>query len=110
MAIDEIHVNDIGTTFRATIYEKQASGTTAVLDISGINTTTGRQFVFQQPSGSTTTQTATFLTSGTDGTLVFTSTTGFLSSSGEWRLQCVISVGSNTFHTDVYKFTVHENI
>lgn len=102
MSADEIHVGDVGTVFTATLKD---SGT--ALDISGATT---KYFLLNQPGGTTTTVTANFVTSGTDGALDFTSTAAHFDQTGRFKLQAYITDGTNTYHTDVYEFTVHPNL
>lgn len=106
MSANEIHIGDVGTEFVATI---KNSGTT--VDVSGANTTTSRRFLFKKPTGSTTSQTASFVTDGTDGQVAFTTTSGFLDTAGDWRLQAKIILNSaTTNYSSIYEFRVYKNL
>lgn len=106
MAADEIHVGDVGTELRATIYD----GSTTV-DISGANTTTARLFYLKNSAGTVSTLTASFLSgSGTAGGLVFTSTSSTFDTSGSYELQARVTISGKTFSSDIYKFTVFPNL
>lgn len=105
MAADEVHKDDIGTIFRATIKD----GSTAV-DVSSATTL---QFFFRKPDASLTvdTQTAVLTGDGTDGIIEYISTSGDLDTIGTWQLQAKIVLDvNNQFKTDWHKFEVHENI
>lgn len=104
---DEIHVGDIGTTIRATILDSSTA-----VDLSS-STFTAISFVFKEPGGTSTTQTATgFGASGTDGVVDFTvSSTTFFSTAGAWEVQAIIGIASTTtWHSDIKKFIVHKNL
>jgi len=102
MAANEVHRGDVGTVFVATI--KQGSN---VIDISAATTT---QLLFEKPDGSVLTKTATLTTDGTDGKLQYTTQSGDLDMSGQWRLQAYLVLGTWTGKTDVHVFQVHTNI
>jgi len=103
MAINEIHVGDIGLQFRVTIKDENG----AVKDISY---TTTRQFIFKKPDGTTVTKTALFLTDGEDGILYYNTVDGDLNLEGRWTLQVrLVGTGSDK-KTDVARFRVHDNL
>ena len=102
MAADEIHQGDIGTTFRATI-QQDAS----VIDISGASTL---QMIFEKPSGSTMTKTATLYSDGTDGKMQYATVSGDLDETGSWRVQAYIALDTWQGKTDMYTFEVHPNL
>lgn len=97
----EIHVQDIGTVFRATFVEDSA------INISSAST---KQFIFKKPSGTLLTVNGSFYTDGTDGILQYTTVSGDLNESGIWKLQGYVVIGSNQHHSDIYTFTVHANL
>lgn len=103
---DEIHVGDVGTTFRATIKDSSTA-----VDLSSL-TFTSILFFFQNPDGTVSTQTATsFSGSGTSGVVDFTVTTAtIINTSGSWKLQAKVSTGSNIWYSDVYRFDVFSNL
>jgi len=103
MADDEIHVGDKGLELRATI---KNSGT--AVDISAA---TVKLFLFRKPDATVATNTASFLTAGTDGVLYFTTpTTTTLDQAGKWQLQSRVEFSGNVFHSDWYEFKVHKNL
>lgn len=103
MSADEIHVGDVGTVMQATIKDNGAA-----LDISGFTT---KLFFLRQPTGSITTITASFIGgSGTSGVIGFTSTASHFERSGPFKLQAYLSNGTSTWRSDVYEFTVFENV
>lgn len=106
MASGEIHKSDVGTTIRGDI---QDSGT--AVDLSS-STFTSIFFVFLPPGGSANTQTATALDgSGTSGIAYYTvSSNTLFNTSGMWQVQAIVTVGSNTWYSDIKKFIVYENL
>ena len=46
--VEEAHVNDIGTTFRVTVYDTTSTGSLTVADIS---TATTKQIILRDPNG-----------------------------------------------------------
>lgn len=105
MSVNEIHVGDC-TVFKPTIYDGSS-----VVDISSA-TTTSLLLFFKKPGGSVTTQTASFVTTGSDGALKFTASASLLDSDGLWQLQAKVTLGTTTsvFYSDVYKFQVYPNL
>jgi hypothetical protein len=99
---NEIHQNDIGTTFRATLYND-----TTLLDISNA---TARTLVFKKPDGTILNATATFYTDGTDGIIQYIAASGDVNQSGEWFIQADISISGSVFHSDIQRFTVYRNL
>ena len=102
MAADEIHENDVGTLFKATIKDCPND-----LDISSAST---KQLKFKKPGGDILVKAGTFFTDGTDGILTYTSVSGDLDECGRWRLQAFLVLGSSSYHSDVAKFRVFPNV
>ena len=101
MPLNEIHVGD-STEFRITIYDN-----TSTVDLSTASTTS--HLVLKKPGGTNATQTISFFSS-TSGVIAFTATTATFDVAGEWQAQAVLVMSNGTFHSDVYKFTVHSNL
>lgn len=104
---EQSHVNDIGTIFRVTVYDKTSTGGTSVADIS---TATSKTFYFRTPSGSTISRSAVFTTDGSDGKIEYATVDGDLSAPGNWELQAKIVSPDGSFNTDVGNFRVYENL
>ena len=102
----QVHLNDIGTIFRATINDC-VSGQQQVLDVSGATTL---QLIFKAPSGNTKTKTAVFTTDGTNGQVEYTTVSGDIDETGVWKIQAYIVLPSGSWRSDIGKFTVHENL
>jgi hypothetical protein len=103
LSANEIHVGDVGTVFQATIRDQ--SGT--AVDISGATT---KLFLLKQAGGSVTTITAAFVTSGTDGSIKFTSTAAHFDTQGKFKLQAYVTNGTTVWRTDIYEFSVSANL
>jgi len=103
---DEVHLNDIGTIFRATINDC-VDGVQSVLDISSATT---KELVFKTPLGILKTKTASFTTDGTDGQIEWTTINGDLDEIGEWKLQAYIVLPSGSWRSDIGCFIVNENL
>jgi hypothetical protein len=98
----EIHVNDIGTRFLATIKDCDT-----IVNVSGapyIN------FTFKKPDDSLISRSATIYTNGADGKIYYDTVSGDLDQAGLYKLQGQVSLASGTFYTDIYNFTVHCNL
>jgi hypothetical protein len=108
MAAKEIHVGDKGNIFQITFRDD-----TSTVDLSGLATSTSRTVTFRKPDGSITSGALYFPTtwSGTSGVLWFTvPTTTFFDAAGEWKMQGTITFTASSYHSDIYTFTVHENL
>lgn len=102
MAVDEIHYGDVGTVLTFTVYEG-----TNIRDISGAST---KQVKFRKPSGAVATETAEFVTDGTDGKVKYTTVADDLNETGQWKAQVKIITASTTNHSDTTLFYVYPNI
>jgi hypothetical protein len=103
MSQDEIHVGDKGTAFNVTLYD----GTTAV----DISLATSKVFVFEKPSGTKMSVTATVSGTGSLGTMTWSvPTTTTIDEDGEWRLQAKVGFSDSSYHTDITRFTVYPNL
>ena len=103
MAANEIHLNDYGTIFRATILD----GST-VVDIS---TAANKQFIFNPPATEINfAVSGVLVTDGTDGQIQYTTVSGDLNVAGNWCVQAAVTFPTSHWNTDIFKFKVHENI
>ena len=98
----EIHVNDIGTRFLATI---QDNGT--VVDISNASQI---QVIFRRPSDEVFYRVGSLLNSGIDGKVYYDTVAGDLVDVGMHKLQAKVYLPSGTYYTDIYSFQVHCNL
>jgi hypothetical protein len=98
----EIHAFDTGTNFDITVYENGA-----VMDVSAAST---KQFVFRKTDLTIVVKDAAFITDGKDGKLRYTTLAGDLDQKGVWRLQIHLTFPTGQWHSNIQKFTVHENI
>lgn len=99
----EVHVGDIGTAFRTTIYD-QSSG---IVDIS---TADSKYLIFKKPNGTVVQESASFLTDGTDGIIQYVSVSGFIDQPAVWQLQGYVTFPGGSWKTDIYEFRVFKNL
>ena len=102
MAVDEIHLNDIGTVFTVTLKDG-----TSIVDIS---TATTKIIIFGKPDGTSVSQTGTFTSDGIDGKVYYTTVANDLNQCGWWKIQAYIINSSGTWKADIGNFEVHGNI
>ena len=102
MAVDEIHVNDIGTVLVSTIKDG-----TSIVDISG---DTIKQIILGKPDGTSLTKSGVFTTDGTDGKLQYTTVSGDLNLKGVWKIQGFIITSGGSWGSSTGLFEVHSNI
>ena len=100
----QIHVGDIGTSFKLTINDEDG----VALDVS---TATTRRILFTKPDATVLTKTASLVNSGTDGMIKYVSQSGDLSIAGLWQIQAYISFsGVTEMYSNVANFRVHNNL
>jgi len=104
----EIHVNDVGTSFEATVLDENG-------DIVDLSTATVLQICFQRQEDDedepeTFTHDAALVTDGTDGKMYYVTQEGDLDSPGRWRVQGYVEVDGAKIHSDISKFKVHANL
>jgi hypothetical protein len=99
----EIHVDDVGTVFKATI--KDEDGT--VLDVSGASSI---KMVFHPPDGQNFAVDASFFTNGQDGIVKYTTIANDIDQPGIWEVQGFTYIGTSVFHSDIHKFNVYPNL
>ena len=102
MSDNEIHKNDVGTVFVATIMDAAA--------VINISTATTKQLLFRKPNGTVLTKAGAFTTDGSDGKLQYTTIAGDLSDVGGWSLQAKLIFPAGTWYSDVHRFEVHKNV
>ncbi len=100
--VREIHVEDIGTSFRVTVYDSEV-----VVDISSA---TSMLLNFYKPDKSTVSQVAVHYTDGTDGVLEYITTSNDLDMAGNWKIQAVVTLPTGTWSSDITKFKVYANL
>ena len=98
----EIHVNDVGTKFLATIKDDGV-----VVDISSASSITMK---FRKPDDEVVSRTGTLDSDGTDGKVYYTTVFGDLDEAGHYKLQAVVNLPTGTYYTDIYSFRVHCNL
>jgi len=70
------------------------------------------QMIFEDPTGTSTTKTASLNTTGTDGKIKYVSEAGLIDVVGTWRLQGYVEFGSGTskYYSAVTEFMVYDNL
>lgn len=99
-----IHVNNIGTSFRATAQDQ---------DGNIVPVTTGDELLilFQKPDGSALVRSAAVVSGlGPSGQFEYISVSGDLDQAGSWKLQGFVSQSGGQWYTDEVKFKVLPNI
>tara|TARA_R110000744_G_scaffold189520_1_gene308629 strand:- start:875 stop:1186 length:312 start_codon:yes stop_codon:yes gene_type:complete len=102
MASNEIHVNDIGTTFQLTFKDDGS-----VVDISAASTVT---IILQGSDDQSLSKTGVLVGDGTDGKAKYITVSGDLDMPGTWKLQGKLVFASTTYYSDVHTFMVHKNL
>lgn len=98
----EIHVNDVGTRFLATIKDDGV-----VVDIS---TALSITMIFKKPDDEIVNKNGTLYTNGTDGKVYYDTIIGDLDEAGQYKLQAKVVLTNGTYYTDIYTFQVHCNL
>jgi|TARA_B100001564_G_C20560376_1_gene633460 uncharacterized protein YbcV (DUF1398 family) len=98
----QIHVNDVGTKFLATIKDDGV-----VVDISSAISIT---MMFKKPDDEVVEKSGTLDSSGTDGKVYYTTIAGDLDEAGLYKLQAKVVLSTGTYYTDIYSFKVHCNL
>ncbi len=99
---DKIYLDDIGTVLELTI---TADG--VAVDVSGASV---KNIIFEKPDRTSITRTASFTTDGTNGKIDYATIADDLDQYGEWSIQGFITLPSGSWHTDVGKFQVYDNL
>ena len=102
MAAEEVHLNDIGTSFEITIKEDGV-----VVDVSGASL---KEIHFKKADGETVKQTAAFKTDGVDGVIKYVSVDGDINVKGDWEIQGKVTIAGGTYSSEIGKFEVFRNI
>jgi hypothetical protein len=98
----EIHVDDVGSVFKVTIYD----GAT-VVDLSGA---TSIVLTFKKPNKALVRKTATNFTDGKDGVVKYTTVAGDLDIAGNWKLQAEVLFTSGHWWSNIVEFPVYPNL
>lgn len=98
----EIHVNDIGTQFIVTVKDDGA-----VVDISSA---TSLVIIFKKPDQTTSNKTATLYTDGTDGKMTYSTVSGDLNQTGNYKIQGKVTLSGGVYYTSIGSFKVHCNL
>jgi len=99
----EIHVGDYGTNFIVTIYDQDGV-------VFNVSSATSLAIRFLSPSGISTDKTATPLTDGIDGKIIYAVEDGLFDEAGEWKYQAKIVFAGGNWTTNRIKFSVYGNI
>lgn len=101
--IEKAQKSAIGVVIQVTILEDGVA-----VDVSTVTT---KQIIFRKPDGPAVTKTASFVNSGTDGKLKYTTIAGDLNESGLWDVQgYVVFAGGFDGRSDITQFEVEDNL
>lgn len=103
MSVGEIHLDDEGTIFEATIKDSKKQ----IVDIS---TATIMKFKFKKPDGTVVEVDGVLVTDGKDGKLKYMAVTDFLDMVGDWEYQAYVVLPSGKWRSDIHAFRVHRNL
>src|SRR5262245_44890937 len=95
-----IHVADVGVPFDMTFLDQNGF----VIDLAGADV---REFRFGRPDGTAFARQAAFVTGGRGR---YVAAAGDLDQAGTWRVLDYAKVGSDEYHTKVFKSRVKPNI
>lgn len=99
---DEIHVGDVGTIFQVTI---NSAG--IPVDVSSA---TLKNIILRNPVGRKITGAASFVNTGADGKIKYSTVAGNINMSGIWNLQVEITMPTGSWKSDISEFKVYENL
>tara|TARA_R100000008_G_scaffold73806_1_gene52359 strand:- start:154 stop:462 length:309 start_codon:yes stop_codon:yes gene_type:complete len=102
MAANEIHVNDVGTTFQLTFKENG--------DVVDISSASAINIILTGPDDTAKVKTGVLVSGGTDGKAKYVTVADDLDTAGTWKLQGKITFASTVYHSDVHNFTVFKNL
>ena len=100
--VEEVHLDDIGTVFRVTMYDGS--------DLLDISAATDMKIIFQKADASVVEKTAVHYTDGTDGKMQYVSASGDLNIAGNWKIQAFVQLPSGQWKSNIEKFKVYKNI
>ncbi len=102
---DLIRVGNVGTSLICTV-TKIVNNVETPVDVSG---TTQVQIEIQKPNGERLTPfTASFVTDGVNGQIIYTDTVGIFDVAGRWLIRGIAITGSNKFQGSWFGFHVDE--
>ncbi len=103
MAINEIHIGDLGTVFEVTVTDNAVP--------VNIATATLMQIIFVKPDKTKVTNTAVRSGDGTDGKMRYTIEANTeLDQKGKWKIQGIVTLPTGTWSTDIDSFKVYKNL
>ena len=99
----EVHVGDIGTAFRATIRDENGD----TIDVSVAESLSLR---FQKPDKTVLEFTPQLVGGGTNGIIEYVTVAGDLDMPGSWRLQAIVGMAGDLWHSDIRNIKVYKNL
>lgn len=98
-----VHVNDVGTSFQITFVD--VDGTAVDVSLATV-----KEIWFLRGDETTVKKDASYVTNGVDGKVEYVAETGFINSSGNWKMQGYFEIGTSVWHSSVSTFMVKENL
>lgn len=111
--VDQLHINDVGTSLEFLMKECEADGTSSVVNITD---STARTVRFQKPDGTTFDRAGVIFTGGTngdgtDGIVQYITVANDIDTIGRWKMQAIISFpDGSTFHSSIVQIKVLDNL
>lgn len=105
--IQDLHLEDIGTSIRITVEDTDESCNRVIVDLSSASV---RQIIFRKPSGTKLTVTGALVTDGTDGKIEYITEAGDLDEVGEWKVQVYLVFPTGGWRSEIGTFRVNANL
>lgn len=99
----QMQENDEGTRITLVVRDDDL----AIVDIGDATTL---QVNFHNPSGTLTQKTGTLTSDGSDGKYYYDTEAGFITPSGDWKVQGYIVTPAGEWHTEIFDFKVKSNL
>ena len=103
MANIVIHVDDVGTIFQLTIVDSDG----AIVDVSGA---TQKNLIFKPPQGTAEIKSASFVNTGSDGKIQYTTIAGDIDTQGQWKVQAYAELSDGNYYSSIITFLVEKNL
>jgi hypothetical protein len=107
--MNNLQVNDVGTTFILTIKERDPDNPDSLIVVN-IAAAASMAVKFKKPDGTVISRTGTLYGSGTDGKMKYTTVSGDIDQAGRWSIQAAATIGGWIGRSDIHQFVVRQNV